>query len=68
VISTETAGHRHAGIPRLQAGEDVKAYLMDHERIRGLDRGMLHHEASAVTAEGRPESADWTSRHREVVR
>jgi hypothetical protein len=24
VMSTETAGHRYAGIPRLQAGEDVK--------------------------------------------
>jgi hypothetical protein len=46
----------------------LTAYLMDHERIRGLDRGMLHQEASAVTAEGRPESAGGTGRHRAVVR
>jgi hypothetical protein len=36
VMSTETAGHRHAGIPRLQAGEDVNEIAETTENFQGI--------------------------------
>jgi hypothetical protein len=50
-MRTETAGHRHAGSPRLQAGEDVNARGFTDVTV--LDRGPSTGLGDSVTVDYR---------------